>query len=325
VEAEVATAVAEALKAKLTGAEQHALEQNPTNNPDAYQAYLRGIALYGETNSADEAKAIQAFEEAVARDRNFTRAWAMLARLNSDSYSTGAKPSGRAEAQKALENAVRLQPDLPEVQLAQATYEALVLRDYEHARPIFERLLTESPNDADVLSFLALITLRQGRWPESRAYVEKGIELNPRERVLRVQAAYVRETTRDFPAALNCYDEALSIWPDESAFIALKAAVYQSLGELDRAEALLKKLHITAKNDYAGLDVIYDQAKLRRSYSDTIGFLRSFLDQANSLPAVERDRYLERLADLQRLSGDVANAKKNYAQARNELEQRLKE
>jgi TolB-like protein len=74
VEAEVATAVAEALKAKLTGAEQHALEQNPTNNPDAYQAYLRGIALYGETNSADEAKAIQAFEEAVALDPNFTRA-----------------------------------------------------------------------------------------------------------------------------------------------------------------------------------------------------------------------------------------------------------
>jgi tetratricopeptide (TPR) repeat protein len=64
---------------------------------------------------------------------------------------------------------------------------------------------------------------------------------------------------------------------------------------------------------------------LRRSYSDTIGFLRSFLDEASSLPAVERDRYLERLADLQRLSGDVANAKKNYAQARNELEQRLKE
>jgi hypothetical protein len=80
VEAEVATAVAEALKAKLTGAEQHALEQKPTNNPQAYDAYLRGIALYGESNTLGElSKSTQPFEEAVRLDPNFAMAWAMLA------------------------------------------------------------------------------------------------------------------------------------------------------------------------------------------------------------------------------------------------------
>ena len=54
VEIEVATAVAEALDAKLTGAEQHVLDQKPTSNPKAYDAYLRGIALYGESESLDE-------------------------------------------------------------------------------------------------------------------------------------------------------------------------------------------------------------------------------------------------------------------------------
>src|SRR5207302_1998943 len=55
VEAEVATAVAQALKAKLTGAEQQAVEQQPTNNPEAYDAYLRAVALWAESNTIDDA------------------------------------------------------------------------------------------------------------------------------------------------------------------------------------------------------------------------------------------------------------------------------
>jgi TolB-like protein/class 3 adenylate cyclase/Tfp pilus assembly protein PilF len=326
VEAEVATAVAEALKAKLTGAEQHALEQKPTNNPEAYDAYLRGIALYGEAGTIDDiSKSIQPFEEAVRLDPNFAIAWAMLARLHSLRYSgVEAKPSVREAAQKSLETALRLQPDLAEVQLAQAFYQYWVLDDYEGARPSFERLLAKLPNDTDIPQTLVLITLTQGRWDESRAYVEKAIELNPRERWLRLQAAYVCATTRDFIATLRYYDEALRVWPDEAFLIAGKASVYQSLGDLDRADALLKKLHPTVKND-AGLNEIFYQARLRRSYPDTIELLRSLLAQAGSSPALTRNSYLRYLADLERLSGDVAHANNTYAQARDELEQTLKE
>ena len=274
VEAEVATAVAEALKAKLTGAEQHALEQKPTNNPQAYDAYLRGIALYGEANTLDElSKSIQPFEEAVRLDPNFAMAWAMLARLNSMWYFwVEAKPSLRAAAQKSLETAMRLRPDLPEVQLAQAFYQYFVLRDLEGARPNFERLLTKLPNDTDIPWTLAIITLRQGRWDESRAYVDRAIELNPRDRDLRHEAAWVREATRDFAGALRCYDEALSIWPEDPYLIAGKASVYQSLGELDQADALLQKLHPTAKNAY-GLSSM--RFTIKPNYADGIQILLS--------------------------------------------------
>src|SRR6266480_4027707 len=199
VEAEVATAVAEALKAKLTGAEQHALEQKPTNNPEAYDAYLRGIAVYGEANTLDEfSTSIPSFEEAVRLDPNFALAWAMLARLNSQWYFWfEAKPSLRAAAQKSLETAMRLRPDLPEVQLAEALYRWQVLRDPEGARPSFEQLLTKLPNDTDIPSALSFITLKQGRWDESRAYVDRAIELNPRDRGLRQEAALIRLDTRD--------------------------------------------------------------------------------------------------------------------------------
>jgi TolB-like protein/Tfp pilus assembly protein PilF len=326
VEAEVATAVAEALEAKLTGAEQHAMEQKPTNNPQAYDAYLRGIALYGEANTLDDiSKSRQPFEEAVRLDPNFAMAWAMLVRLNSGWYFwLEAKPSLRAAAQKSLENAMRLRPDLPEVQLAQAFYQYFVLRDLEGARRNFEGLLTKLPNDTDIPSALVFIALRRGRWDESRAYVDRAIELNPRDQDLRAEAAWVRATTRDFAGALRCYDEALSIWPENPYLIAGKASVYQSLGELDQADALLQKIHPTAKKEFAALGTIYDQAKLRRRYTDTIELLRSLLAQAGSLPVSTR-HYHHLLRDLERLSGDVARAKASYAQARDELEQTLKE
>ena len=327
VEAEVATAVAEALQAKLTGAEQHALEQKPTNNPQAYDAYLRGIALYGEANTLDQlSKSTQPLEEAVRLDPNFAMAWAMLVRINSEWYFwLEAKPSLREAAQKSLETALRLRPDLPEVQLAQAFYQYFVLRDLEGARPNFERLLTKLPNDTDIPFTLAIIALRQGRWDEGRAFVDRAVELNPRDRDLRHEAAWVREATRDFAGALRCYDEALNIWPEDPYLIAGKAEVYQSLGELDQADALLQKLHPTAKNAFGFIaGEIYDQAKLRRRYTGTIELLRSLLAQAGSLPVSTRF-YRLILCDLERLSGDVARAKASYAQARDELEQTLKE
>src|SRR5439155_10544899 len=240
-----------------------------------------------------------------------------------------AKPSLRAAAQKSLESALRLRPDLPEVQLAQAFYQYFVLRDLEGARPNFERLLTKLPNDDDIPTTLVIIALRQGRWDESRAYADRAIELNPRDRDFRHEAAWVREATRDFTAALRCYDEALVIWPEDPYLIAGKASVYQSLGELDQADALLQKLHPTAKNEFGGLTEIYNQAKLRRRYTDTIELLRSLLAQAGSLPISTRfistRSYRLMLCDLERLSGDVARAKASYAQARDELEQTLKE
>ena len=331
VEAEVATAVAEALKAKLTGAEQHALEQKPTNNPQAYDAYLRGIALYGEAYTLDEVlKSRQPFEEAVRLDPNFAMAWAMLVRLNSGWYFyLEAKPSLREAAQKSLETAMRLRPDLPEVQLAQAFYQYFVLRDLQGARRNFERLLTKLPNDTDIPWTLAYIALKQGRLDECRAFVDRAIELNPLGRDLRHEAAWVREGTRDFAAALRCYDEALSIWPEEPLLIAGKASVYQKLAELDQSDALLQKLHPTAKDAFPFINAIYNQAKLRRRYTDTIELLRSLLAQAGSLPVSTRSvstrSYRLILCDLERLSGDVVQANADYAQARDELEQTLKE
>ena len=322
VEAEVATSVAEALKAKLTGDEQKVIEQKLTNNPEAYDAYLRGIAVW-RVPSSSRINAIKSFEEAVGLDPNFAAAWAMLARISSLYYfGWDATPAKRAAAQRSLEAALRLQPDLDEVQLAQAFYQYWVLRDYKGARASFERLRTTLPNNADVLEGLGLINARLGRWSESRMFFEQAVALSPRDRIMWADAAWIPLATRDFSGALDAYDEALKNLPGDTDFTAAKASVYQKLGDLDRADALLKGLHPTAEDNWA-ISVMCDQATLRRRSSEAVNLLLRWLAQAGSSPATRR--YRHELGDLQRLSGDIAAAKITYAQVRDEYEKILAE
>jgi TolB-like protein len=322
VEAEVATSVAEALKAKLTGEEQRALEQKPTNNLQAYDAYLRGITLWREDNYFTRVKATSPLEEAVRLDPNFALAWAFLTRVNSFLYD-GTRDR-RAAAESSLATALRLQPDLSETKLAHAFYQYWVLSDYESARQSFEQLRTKLPNSADIPEALGMIARRQGRWNESRAYTDQAIWLNPQDRLLRHEAGTVRQATRDFPAALRTYEEALSIWPDEPALIDGKAQVYQALGELDQADVLLEKLRPIAESPH-GVEAICYQATLRRRFGGAISLLQTCLDQASSLSPLVRTAYRQHLADLQRLSGNVAAANLYYSRVRDEYEQGLKE
>ena len=113
VESEIAKAIAESLQAKLTGRDEQALAAKPTNNPEAYDAYLRGLAFDARYSShldhvLDAEKAIGFYERAVQLDPNFVVAWARLSRLSSlvylNRYNTATGARGDA-AKRALENA----------------------------------------------------------------------------------------------------------------------------------------------------------------------------------------------------------------------------
>ena len=91
VESEIAKRVAESLQAKLTGREEQALAVKPTNNPDAYDAYLRGLAFdargYSSSSSPDLKRKPPVFiERAVQLDPNFAIAWARLSRADALLY-----------------------------------------------------------------------------------------------------------------------------------------------------------------------------------------------------------------------------------------------
>ena len=177
VESEIAKAIATSLQATLSGREEQALAAKPTNNPEAYDAYLRGLAFearYSSSYSPDQLREAAAFyERAVQLDPDFALAWARLSRANGRIYYNCDDTTciaRREAAKRALENAQKLEPNSPETLLALGYYQYSVLGDYGPAKATFERVSKMLPGSSEVLYALALVTRRKGEWDQSVAY-----------------------------------------------------------------------------------------------------------------------------------------------------------
>src|SRR5207249_11866362 len=118
VESEIAKAIAETLKAKLTGREEQALAVKPTSNPEAYDAYLRGLAFEARSGPTPSSQVLRFYERAVQLDPNFAVAWARLSRAHGLFYvNEDPTPSRRDAAKHALDNAQKLDSNSPETLL----------------------------------------------------------------------------------------------------------------------------------------------------------------------------------------------------------------
>ena len=324
VEGEVATAVAEALKAKLTGAEQQALEQKPTNNAEAYDAYLRGLAysLRPEYFEADNLNAIKHFSDAVKLDPKFALAWAWLAHANALGYfnKIGADFRGLREAAKlAAETAIKLQPDLGEAYLAQGYSQYYGDRDYAGAIPSFEKAGKLSPSNSQIPKALALVCRRLGEWQRSLDYFRQATQLDPRDAALLSSEAETFFMLRQYPAALKVCDQILDILPDNSTALAIKVQVYQAQGNLAAAAALLSGL-----SPHAGQKLFFAQTNqwaYERRYAEGIAALQAAAARPD-LATTEYDKiFIEsNLAWFQQLAGEAAAARSTWQHVRTGIE-----
>ena len=182
VESEIAKRIAESLQAKLTGREQQALAVKPTNNPEAYDAYLRGLAFDARSPFSDaQLKAISFYERAVQIDPNFALAWARLSSAHAHAYfSVDTTAARRDAAKQALEKAQKLQPNSPETLLALGYYQYWVLLDYALAKATFARVSKMLPGSSEAPKALGSIARREGQWDQSIAYFEQTLALDPR-------------------------------------------------------------------------------------------------------------------------------------------------
>ncbi len=324
VESEVAQKIAAALEVRLTGREKREISWVGTKNPQAYEAYLRGLTAGRPFDYDSWQRAVQAFEEAVRADPRFAKAWASLGWLRARMYfqDFDRTEATRVAVGKAVQTAMRLDPELTEAQMASGFYEYYVVGDYDTARRMFEQVRSRWPNNADIVATLGLIAFRQGRWTEGREYLDEAIAVSPRDSFLREEAASTRASARDFPGALGTINQALAIWPDSTNLIAIKATVYQALGELDQADALLSGLHPGAK-DLAALGAICYQAMLRRDPAPAITLLRTLNDSSHSLPPLLQARYHVLLGRLEQLSGNTDETHASFTEARQILEKEL--
>src|SRR5262245_23916896 len=160
VESEVAKAIADQLRAKITGREEQEIADKPTDNPEAYDAYLRGLAYTLRTvDTPAIALAAQKYlREAVRLDPKFALACALLSYVDASSYRNQTlQPTIalREDARQAAETALTLQPNLGEALHAKGYYHYACLKDYDTAVRYFEQAHQLLPNSSRTLESLA--------------------------------------------------------------------------------------------------------------------------------------------------------------------------
>src|SRR6476620_233353 len=251
VENEVPKAIADQLRAHLTGREEQVIAAKPTDSVEAYDAYLRGLAYHVKTTTSttNSFSAQKYLREAVRLDPKFALAWALLARVDAIGYvTTTLEPTMalREEVRQAAETALTLQPDLAEAILAKGYYYYGCLKDYDAAVRYFEQARRLLPNSSRIPESLAYVARRRGQWDQSEAYFNEAERLDPRNANLLTQRALSYQSLRRFPEALRKLDQVLDITPDDVNTLAVKAAIAQAEGDLPRAAALLAPLHPNA-------------------------------------------------------------------------------
>ncbi len=329
VESEVAKAIAEQLRAHLTGREEQAIAARPTDNPEAYDAYLRGLAYTLKTGDspANHLGAQRYLKEAVRLDPKFALSWALLSYVDALGYLTlTLQPTValREEARQAAEIAFSLQPNLGEAVVAKGYYHYACLRDYDNAVRYFEQARQFLPNSSRIPELLAYVARRQGQWDRCESYFNEAERLDPRNVNLLTSHAISSIMRRRFPEALRKLDQVLDITPDDVDTLAEKAAIAQAEGDLPRASALLAPLHPNAEDTIALGTQVY-QAILERRPAQIIPRLEEILAKPDPALGYFNGELRFWLGWAQEVAGDHAAAQESWRQARSELESFLKE
>src|SRR5437016_29172 len=329
-ESEVAITVADQLRAKLTGEEAQSIAAKPTDDPQAYDAYLRGLAYTLRSGGFEPANVIPAqqhLKEAVRIDPNFALGWSLLSSVDSAGYITATLPRTTAlrdEARIAAETALGLQPNLGEAVSAKAFYHYVFLKDYDTALRYFEQATRLLPSDSRIPEALAFVERRRGHWEQSEAYFNRAERLDPRNVRIIGQHAVSYKALRRFPDAVRKYEDFLNITPDDPQPVARQAAIFQAMGDLPRASALLTPLYSRA-DDGGTMNTQVYQAILERRTAPIIPRLKEMLSKPDSAPGNSEDNLRFWLGWAQDIAGDHSGAHKSWTQTKNELESSLKE
>ena len=215
VEGEVANAIADQLNAKLTGAEQKAVAEKPTQNAAAYDAYLRAVAIDNAQTLETTKRVADLYAEAVRLDPQFALAWARLAVSRSQLYFNGVdmETNSGAAVKEAADRAISLQPELGEAWLAQGVYRYRVLRDFQGALQSYEEALRRLPNSALVLEQMAHLDRRLGQFDAAQKHYQAAAQLDPRNIGILLTLADTLQTARRFDEARTVFDRVLEISP----------------------------------------------------------------------------------------------------------------
>jgi serine/threonine protein kinase/tetratricopeptide (TPR) repeat protein len=183
IQSEIAEQVAGALDVALAAPVRQALATRPTRDPQAYDFYLRGKQYFERGFASPELHFAESlYRKALDIDPKFALAWAALARTHDILYwfYFDRTQERLAQEKEAAEQAVKLDPRLPEAHVAMGFYHYHGKLDYAAALREFQAALQLRPGDAEAYGATALVERRQGRWQEAYRDMKRSVELDPR-------------------------------------------------------------------------------------------------------------------------------------------------
>ncbi len=312
VEGEVAQQIAQALHAKLTEREQQVLAAKPTQNVDAWNAYLRGLASnLGAGGAAEDYRRTAGFyADAVKLDPGFALAWARLSEIDSRIYQLhfDRSQSLAAEAKQAADTALKLAPDSGEAWLARGLYLSRVESNYPEAIAALTKARMRLPNSGEVLAAFSDIEAREGQWEQAINNIDMTSIVDPRNTRLLLQHVRLHAMRREWPDASAVLAHALAIAPNDASLIACKASIAQALGHFDQAQPLLASLPIQP-DDPSVFETRVMQWLYDHQYAAAIGALKNAVAGPDPSLGGKIGDYWYLLGFAQQLAGDPAAAR----------------
>ena len=317
VESEVAQRIASSLEARLSGREQEQVANIPTKNPEAYDAYLRGLALLNKQGFEPIESAIGYLQKAIELDPQYAQAWAQLGIAESQKSGYEDTPAQLERARVAAETAVRLQPDLAETHEGLATYYYYGLHDFDRALLELEQARSRDPNNPEVLLYIGLVKRRQGKLDESIEYQHKATQFDPRNPDIWGNLGGSYRGKRDFKTSREMVDRALAISPDELDLVGYKAETYAAEGNLDAADEVLRGHQIMPHTE-AFYQQIYSLL-CRRRFEEAIRTYSAAASALGMMPPLMAARRKGQLGQLHWFAGHMLEAQQLLEEARGEL------
>ena len=320
IQTDLAQKIASALQAKLSPNEKARLDRPPTQNPDAYLLFVQAHDYANRTDMFRDTslKAEPLFEQAIKLDPNFSLAFAGLSMVESWVYhSFDPVPARREKARLNADEALRLQPDLPEGHLALGFSYYYGDRDYERALAEFDIAKRGLPNESQAYLAIGAIQRRQGKWAESTANLEKAAALDPKNTNVLMNLSFSYMAQRDFETADKILDRVIAASPQSFQARGLKGFVAaQWKGDLSVAEKVFSS--IPPETDPDGLMTLarFWVLRLQRKFPEALQVVQQFRGEAlsNTTTAPCPKAFLE--GELYLLQGDEAKARTALEHAR---------
>jgi TolB-like protein/Tfp pilus assembly protein PilF len=331
IQTDLAHEIANALQAKLSAAEIAQMERKPTENAEAYLAFMRAHDAQSAYEDLDKLKqGEQAYEQAIKLDPNFALAYARYSQLESWIVHTYERTPARREKARALaQRAIQLQPELPEAHLALGFVHYYADDDYDAALREFEVAQRGLPNEAEAYLALGAIERRQGKWAESTANLEKAASLNPKDSWVLQNLAFNYQMLRDFDAANKTIDRGLEVNPNGLGLWEVKSKLaIAEKGDLSVAEKACQAVTLMPLSNESKLRIAGARADLfllQRKYKEGLHEAENVADELLApIPAALCGKYY--LVGYARKGlKDEAGARVAFLKAKELLEVQLKQ